>query len=222
MMQQQQMMNGQQMTMMGNQQGQTAANTMKKSTNMSTSLNHGAHELLAVKEVIGGTISLIDSMVAFSPQIQDPELKATVNRQHQFITDQYNILVEAYSTGKDPSHPTSQYKMLEQNDITYGLKPGQPKKPAMTPNDLTDECISSILLNGIKANAGAHTNASLETTNPVVRRVLADSVPNMIEMAYELSLYQNKKGYYQVPQLATQDTNQMLNSYSTLTNTMLQ
>jgi spore coat protein CotF len=56
--------------------------------------------------------------------------------------------------------------------------------------------------------------SALETTNPVVRRVLADSVPNCIEMAYEISLYQNKHHYYQVPQLAQQDMQQMLNSFA--------
>ena len=58
------------------------------------------------------------------------------------------------------------------------------------------------------------TMAALETTNPVVRRVLADSVPNCIEMAYEISLYQNKHHYYQVPQLAQQDMQQLLNSFA--------
>ena len=60
------------------------------------------------------------------------------------------------------------------------------------------------------------TMAALETTNPVVRRVLADSVPNCIEMAYELSIYQNKHHYYQVPQLAQQDMQQLLNSFATV------
>ena len=32
-------------------------------------------------------------------------------------------------------------------------------------------------------------------------------------MAYELSLYQNKKGYYQIPQLAQADMQTMLNMY---------
>jgi spore coat protein CotF len=58
------------------------------------------------------------------------------------------------------------------------------------------------------------TMAALETTNAVVRRVLADSVPNFIEMAYEISLYQNKHHYYQVPQLAQQDMQQMANAFA--------
>jgi spore coat protein CotF len=32
-------------------------------------------------------------------------------------------------------------------------------------------------------------------------------------MAYELSIWQNQKHFYQVPQLAQQDMNQMINAY---------
>ena len=55
---------------------------------------------------------------------------------------------------------------------------------------------------------------ALEMTNPVLRRVIADSVPNFIELSYEIFLYQNKHRYYQVPQLMEQDMNVMLTSYS--------
>ena len=61
------------------------------------------------------------------------------------------------------------------------------------------------------------TMAATETCNPVVRRVFADSVPNCIEMAYELAIYQNKHHYYQVPQLAAQDMQQLLNSFASST-----
>ena len=54
----------------------------------------------------------------------------------------------------------------------------------------------------------------LETCNPGLRRVLADSIPNCIEMAYELAIYQNKHHYYQVPQLAQQDMHALLNSFA--------
>ena len=64
-----------------------------------------------------------------------------------------------------------------------------------------------------KAGATGKTAAALESTNPVVRRVLQDSIQNCIEMAYEISLYQNKKGYYQVPQFDQSTMNAMLNMY---------
>ncbi|WP_338036901.1 spore coat protein [Metabacillus litoralis] len=60
--------------------------------------------------------------------------------------------------------------------------------------------------------------AACEITNPVLRGVVAESVPNFIEMAHEIFLYQNKHNYYQVPQLQQQDMNQMLNAYTTSSN----
>lgn len=56
--------------------------------------------------------------------------------------------------------------------------------------------------------------AACEITNPVVRRVFSATIPNCIEMAYELSIYQNKHHYYQVPQLAQQDMQQLLNAFA--------
>jgi spore coat protein CotF len=209
----------QQQTMTTNQ---SAAGTMMGSTNMQHAMNHGGHEVLDVIEAISGTIGLIDNMVIYNDYIKDQELKTIANRQHQFVLDQYNILVEAFSTGKDPSHPTSQYKMQQDNNVIYGLQPSKPKKPIMSTAEITDECISSLLLDCVKSAASMYTKASLECTNPVVRRVLADSTPNLIEMAYEISLYQNKKGYYQVPQFAAQDMNQMLTSYTTVNKQQLQ
>lgn len=209
---------------MQQQTGQTASNTTTiPSNNMQQSLNHGGHDVFDVHEIISGTISLIDQHVLLTDSVKDPELKDILTRQHQFILDQYNIIVESFSTGQDPSKPTGQYKMQQSNDVIYGLKPsGQPKKPAMSTADITDDCIANIMLCGVKSAAGAYTKAALEVTNPVVRRVIADSTPNLIEMAYEIFLYQNKNGNYQVPQLASQDMTQMINSYTTVNKQRLQ
>ncbi|MNP86075.1 Coat F domain protein [compost metagenome] len=59
--------------------------------------------------------------------------------------------------------------------------------------------------------------AAAEATNPVVRRVLAAQIENYIEMAYEIFTYQNKHGYYQVPQLDRADAQNMLNAYAPAT-----
>ena len=83
---------------------------------------------------------------------------------------------------------------------SIGLKPSQPKKPMQNANEINDEIISGMMLGLHKGSASGKAMAACETTNPVVRRVLADSVPNCIEMAYELSIYQNQHHYYQVPQ----------------------
>ncbi|TYR81688.1 spore coat protein [Priestia megaterium] len=180
-------------------------------------MNHGGHEMFDVHETLSGSISVLDQFMMFRQYVQDPELMDTLDRQYQFILDEYNIMVEAFSTGKDPSHPTQSYKMKEENDFIYGLKPSQPKKPNQSLADLNDKGISGHMLGLIKSQASLLTMTSLEVTNPVVRRMFADSVPNWIEMAYEISLYQNKRHIYQVPQLASQDMQQMLQSYSPAT-----
>jgi spore coat protein CotF len=130
------------------------------------------------------------------------------------MQDEYNITVECFKTGQNPSHPTSRYMMNQGNDFIYGMKPTQPKKPWQSVSEINDEYISSCMLASCKAGASMKTMAALETTNPVVRRVLADSIPNCIEMGYELSIYQNKHHYYQVPQLAEQDMNTYRNAFA--------
>ncbi len=179
-----------------------------------TSMNHGGHEILDAHEAISGLIGMLEQYQMYNQHIQDQELKDIAQRQTAFATQTYNTIVESFQTGQDPSTPTQQYKMQQDNNVTYGLKPGQPKKPKQSVNELTDECFSSFMLGQTKGLASTLTMTSLEMTNPVLRRVFADSVPNFIEMSYETSLYQNKNGYYQVPQLKEQDMSQMLQSYT--------
>ena len=156
------------------------------------SMNHGGHEVLDMHETLNGLIGVLNQSVLFRPQVQDPELLSILDRQYAFTLDTYNIIVESFKTGHDPSHPTGRYQMNTGNDFKYGLEPGQPKKPIQNASEINDEMISGFLLSGHKAGAKSLVTTALEATNPVLRRVLADSVPNCLEMAYELSIYQNK------------------------------
>lgn len=180
-------------------------------------MNHGGHEVFDVQEVLSGTIDILNTYTLLSQHVKDSELRDILNRQSQFIQDEYNITLDCFKSGQDPAKPTQTYRMNQNNDFIYGLTPSQPKKPLQSVSEITDECISSSMLGAVKSAASMKTMAALETTNPVVRRVLADSVPNCIEMAYEISLYQNKHHYYQVPQLSQQDMQQMINMFAPAT-----
>ncbi|MGE1103459.1 spore coat protein [Peribacillus simplex] len=177
-------------------------------------MNHGGHEVFDVHEVLSGAIVTLNTYTLLRQHVQDQELMDILDRQYQFIQDEYNITLECFQTGQDPSKRTQSYKMNQGNDFIYGLTPTQPKKPLRSVSEITDECISAMMLGAVKSTASMEAMSALEITNPVVRRVLADSVPNCIEMAYEISVYQNKHHYYQVPQLAQQDMQQMMNSYA--------
>lgn len=179
-----------------------------------TSKNHGGHELFDVHETIGGIICMLDQYQLYGQHIQDPELKSILQHQSAFVTQLYNTAVESFKTGQKPSVSTQVYKMEQSNDVTYGMSPGQPKKPNQSVGELNDQQLSSFMLGHTKSLASLMTMSALEVTNPVLRRVFADSVPNMVEMGYEIFLYQNKHGYYQVPQLMEQDMAQMLNSFA--------
>jgi spore coat protein CotF len=182
-----------------------------------TNMNHGGHEMFDSHEILSGFINVLDQYVLYNGFIQDQELKQILLRQYEFITDLYNISVEAFSTGNNPSHPTKTYLMNQSNDVVYGIQQqSAPKKPMTQINEIKDAGISAYMLGQVKAITSCLTMAAFEITNPVLRRMMADSVPNFIEMGYEIFLYQNKKHYYQVPQLAEQDMRQMLNSFNTI------
>ncbi|WP_042222877.1 spore coat protein [Oceanobacillus manasiensis] len=184
--------------------------------NQAMSKNHGGHEMFDAHEVLAGVISMLDQYQMYDQHIQDPELKSIVQRQSTFVTQLYNTMVNCFKTGQDPSVPTQQYQMTQENEVVYGIKPGQPKKPNSSVSQLSDQGLSAYMLGNTKSLTSLLAMTALEITNPVLRRVVADSVPNFIELSYEIFLYQNKHGYYQVPQLMEQDMQQMLNSYATV------
>jgi spore coat protein CotF len=199
---------------MMNMQGQNTLNQQQSMGNMQpTDTLHGGHELMDVREVLSCMVSTLDQYLLYMQQVKDPELMDMAKRQHAFMLDSYNILAECFKSGMDPSHDTTKYMMKQSNDVVYGVTPSQPSKPKMNASEIGDKCISSYMLGLVKAGATDLTKASLEVTNPVVRRVMADTVPNYIEMAYEIFQYQNKHQYYQVARLDQQDMENVINSY---------
>lgn len=186
---------------------------------VSPAMNHGAHEVYDVHEVLSCAVNCMDQYVMMSQHVKDPELRNILDRQYQFMANEYNTLVKCFSTGREPAQPTGKYKMQQGNNVTYGLRQSQPKAPMKSPAEINDQRISGQMLSAMKSSAAVKAHAACEVTNPVVRRVLADSIPNCIEMAYELFLWQNKHGYYQVAQLPQADMQQLTHSYAPATAT---
>ncbi|KOO47689.1 spore gernimation protein GerQ [Priestia koreensis] len=184
------------------------------------SFQHGGHEMFDVQEVLSGAVSLLNTYKMTKEMVQDVELKEVIDRQVSFLTQEYNTLLEAFQTGSKPTVSLKSYMMKMDHSFTYGLKESEPVTPITEVTDMNDQHVSSLLLGMMKSSASLRAMTALEMTNPVVRRVVADSVPNAVEMAYELSLYQNHHGYYQVPQLPTQDMQKMMNAYGPSSNTV--
>ncbi|MGG3574249.1 spore coat protein [Bacillus gobiensis] len=177
-------------------------------------MNHGGHEVFDLQEVLSGMISVLDQYIMFRQYVKDPELLDMLDRQYQFISNHYNITVECFKTGRKPAQETSTYMMKQDRQVTYGIKAAQPKKPCQSLSEVKDAGLSGHMLGLIKSQTTMLTMAALESTNPVVRRVVADQIPNYIEMAYEIFLYQNKHEYYQVPQLSPEDMQKATASFA--------
>lgn len=191
-------------------QQQTQASNQKQGAQQ---MNQGGHELFDMHEVLSCMINVLDQFMISRQFVQDNELLDILDRQYNFTLSQYNLTAECFTTGQKPSQETATYKIKDMTQPIYGIKPSQPKKPNQSLADVKDAGISGHMLGLVKTHASLLTMSAVEVTNPVVRRVLASQVENFIEMAYEIFLYQNKHAYYQVPQLAAPDMQQMLNSF---------
>jgi len=198
-----------------NPQGQ-----QQQSSQMPSQLQFGGHELMEVHEALGAVTGGLDHFVMYEQHVQDQELSNIMQRQKTFISQMYNTILDTLKSGKDPAVKTQTYQMEENNQSVYGMKPSSPKTPIQSINEITDECISSGIMGHLKAMASSFTMTALEATNPVLRRIFADSIPNVIEMAYEMYLYQNKNQYYQVPQLPQQDMQAIINGHGPIQGNM--
>src|SRR5690625_148378 len=184
------------------------------STQIPPQQNHGGLALLTAHEAIGSVVGAIEQYVLFSEHIQDQELSDINQRHRTFLSQMYNTIIDSLKTGQDPSVPTQTYQMEENNEVMYGMQPSSPKAPIQASTEINDECLSSYMIGELKAIVSSFTTTAFESTNPVLRRIFADSIPNVIEMGYEVFLYQNKNQYYQVPQLQAQDMQAIQNGYA--------
>lgn len=182
-------------------------------------LQFGGPELINVDASMGALVEAIEHLNLSLAQIQDKQLSGIATRQRDYMMNIYHVILETLQTAAEPSNKINDYNMVfEHPKTSFGLTQKPPKKPIQQATELTDECISSSILSHLKGIAVSFTTTSLEATNPVLRRVFADAIPNIIEMAYEAFLYQNQKSYYEVPQYSGADMLMILNSYGKIAN----
>ena len=180
----------------------------------------GSQEIMGAHECIGSLTGSIEYYSLHEQYAQDQELISIMQRQKAFLSQLYNSILDTLKSGKDPAVKTQTYQMEEGNQTTYGMTPSTPKAPIQSVNEIDDQCVSSAILGHLKGMASGFTMTALESTNPVLRRILADSVPNIIELAFETYLYQNKHQYYQVPQLSQQDMQAIIHAHAPIPGNM--
>ncbi|WP_149454064.1 spore coat protein [Pasteuria penetrans] len=179
------------------------------------SQNHSAHELFAVHEVLHTTLNVLDQYLLLRPRSCCQELSAMLDRQYAFLCDEYNMMVQCFSTGQDPEHRTGRYMMRVNNQTSFHQQPmGMAiRRPIASENAVSGPHIAIYSLGMLKSLVAQKAAAVCEIIHPVIRRVISDSLPNNIEMAYELYLYLNHRGQYAVPQMGPQTMQGMTNAF---------
>lgn len=195
------------------QKEQAQAGQIAQSGTQSRHTN-GGHELLDADEAIDTLIGCLEQFVLYEQEAKDQELLSLIQKQKAYLSQMYNSIIDSLQTGLDPKVMVENYRIDKISDITYGLSPSQAKSPAQTVSEINDECISTYIMNNLKLIASSFTTTALEVTNPVLRRLFADHIPNVIELAYEVFLYQNQQGYYEVALLPEQEMQMIKNSYA--------
>jgi spore coat protein CotF len=174
----------------------------------------GAHETLEVHEVLMEKINAITHFNLYAKQAKNPQLLDMILRHQQEEIRSYNEIV-ALTRGNDrfsPIPPNTNIQGVSRQQIQYGLN--QP--PQFAPQadaELNDVEIAIAMLLCHKNGARNCTWSTLECADPNLRRTLFNSAATCTNQAYEVFLFMNEQGLYQVPTLNNQTADQFLRSY---------
>ncbi|WP_281887501.1 spore coat protein [Paenibacillus sp. YYML68] len=176
----------------------------------------GAHETMEVHEILNEKLNMIQHFQLYAQMTQQAEIRAMLQRQLAAIIPAYNQLVAythdyAAANRQLPSYPSAVSSVSPQQ-IQYGLSnPMQMGVP--TGSGLTDSQIVSAMLSCHKNSAKLHMQASLECADPNVRQMLIQGAVRCAEQAYEVFLFMNRQGMYQVPTMNDHTAKTFLHSY---------
>lgn len=173
----------------------------------------GAHETMEVHEILTSAIDAINQFQLYRPYVKDQQLQQILDRQLQFMMNEYNQAVQMLNQQGNPQ--AVPYRSVKNVAPIYGLDNPAAQSPNMTMNQMDDRDVASGMLGCHKASAAMKMIASLECANPQLRHMMQQGAVNCSELAYEVWQYMNQHGYYQVPTMKEMTTNTVLNSYQT-------
>lgn len=174
--------------------------------------NYASHEISAMQDAISVTMGAIHTAQMCLQHITDKPLKQIVEKQLQFLQEEYNQLVgllNQQSTGQGQP-----YKAPANFQPKYGVTATAPKKPNQSAKEITDEQLSAILLGTLKSSAITKFQAAIEASDATWRNGLIQCATNCSEMSYELWQYMNQNGYYQLPTLQQETQQIIVQSYA--------
>ncbi|RFU63168.1 spore coat protein [Bacillus sp. V59.32b] len=174
----------------------------------------GAHETMEIHEILMEKVNMITHFNFYATETQNQQLIDMIIRHQQEEIRSYNELV-SYThdyKGFKPVPPNTQIREIQPQEIRYGLNnPPQiaPEVDAM----LKDSEIATAMLCCHKNAARNGMWATLECADPNLRRMLLNSAANYANQAYEVFLFMNEQGQYQVPTLKDHTAKTFIHRY---------
>lgn len=171
----------------------------------------GAFELIEVHEVLNCHIDKINQFELLKPHIKDQALMQILDNQVNYLFSSYQTMVNYLHNQGVAS--AAAYRVPKSGGIKYGLRQPAPEVPNTGVNMMDDRDVASLMLGSAKASAAGFTKAALECAEPNLRNMVVNSAVSSINQAYELFYYMNQRGMYQLPTLADNTTQTMIQSY---------
>jgi spore coat protein CotF len=174
----------------------------------------GAHETMEVHECLLEKVNMITHFNIYAKEAKDSQLLDMIVRHQQEEIASYNEIVNITrgNNGFTPVPPNTNVRGVNNQQIQYGLN----NPPQMSPQsdaNLTNREIAIAMLLCHKNGARNCTQAALEAADPNLRLALFNSAATCMNQAYEVFLFMNKQGLYQVPAFRNQTAETFLNIY---------
>jgi spore coat protein CotF len=207
----------------------------KKQNGGSYMMQFGTREAMEMFEVIKDSVCMIDHFTDYISHCQDPALRQILENQQRHLVEEYNHKVSVMQGhGLDVTNlPRIQSAVGQQGtaatvhghtNLQFGMQAGQGQTTtaqtgmgqatmgqAVT-RTLNDRTIAQGALLLHKCGALRTTNAALESAEPHLRNLLANSARTCTDMAYEVFRYMVQRGFYQLPESPVNFVNHMTQS----------
>lgn len=181
----------------------------------------GAHETMETHEILNEKINLINHFSMYAQLAQDRQLRQMLDSHLQTAMQAYDQLVlytHDYNAASAMSRPYSMPGTQPQQ-IQYGLNNPAQQMPQIQ-GRMNDRQILSAMLSCHKNSARNHMHAALECADPNVRQMLMNGAITCANQAYEVFIFMNQHGFYQVPTMNDHTAKTFLHAYQPMNESM--
>jgi spore coat protein CotF len=177
-------------------------------------MKFGAHETMETHEILMEKVNMITHFNLYASQAQNPQLQDMIVRHQQEEIRSYNELVSLTRGNNQfqPIPPNTNIRGVNHQQIQYGLK-NPPRFEPQADGVMNDAEIAMAMLCCHKNAARNSAWGSLECADPNLRHALLNAHANCNNQAYEVFLFMNQQGVYQVPTMNPRTEETFLHSY---------